>query len=62
MPRSSFRTVAGLVFALISILQLVRAAMQVPVLVGSTGVPFFASWVAFAIFGALAIWAFWPGR
>jgi hypothetical protein len=60
MGKIGFRTVAGLVFGLISILQAVRAALQVPVQIGSTYVPFVASWIACLIFAILAIWAFRP--
>jgi hypothetical protein len=53
--------VAGVLFALIALLQAARAALEVPVQIGSTSIPFAASWFAAVVFGALAIWAFRRG-
>ena len=58
MNRSSYRTVSGLVFALIAILQLIRAVTQTPVQFGATAIPVGVSWVAVVVAGALAFWAF----
>jgi hypothetical protein len=58
MNRSSYRTVSGLVFGLIAILQLIRAVTQTPVQIGATAIPVGASWVAAVVAGALAAWAF----
>ena len=58
MNRSGYRTVSGLVFGLIAILQLIRAVTQTPVQIGTTAIPVGASWVAAIVAGALAVWAF----
>ena len=55
---SGYVTVSGAVFALIAVLQGARAAMQVPVTVGSFSVPVAASWVAALVAAGLASWAF----
>lgn len=58
MNRRSYRTVSGLVFGLIAVLQLIRAVTQTPVQIGATAIPVGASWVAAIVAGALAVWAF----
>ena len=58
MNRSGYRTVSGLVFGLIAILQLIRAVTQTPVQIGTAAIPVGASWVAVVVAGALAVWAF----
>ena len=58
MERSGYRTISGTVFGLMAIGQGIRAAMQVPVQVGTTAIPVWASWVAVAVAGSLCIWAF----
>ena len=56
MPR--YEHVSGAFFALVSLAQLIRAVLAVPVQVGSYTIPVFASVIAFVVTGALAIWAF----
>jgi hypothetical protein len=56
MPR--YEHVSGVFFALVSLAQLTRAVLAVPVQVGSYTIPVFASFIAFVITGALAVWAF----
>jgi len=58
MQRSSYRTISGIVFGLVALLHGVRAALQMPLLVGSTSIPVWVSWVAVAVAGALCVWAF----
>ena len=58
MNRRSYRTVSGLVFGLIAVLQLIRAVTQTPVQIGTTAIPVGASWVAVVVAGALVVWAF----
>ena len=58
MERSGYRTISGMVFGLIAIGQGIRAAMQVPVQVGTTAIPVWASWVAVIVAGGLCAWAF----
>ena len=50
--------VSGAVFGLIAVLQAVRAAEQIPVMVGSFAVPLAASWVAALVAAGLSLWAF----
>jgi hypothetical protein len=58
MERSSYRTISGVVFGLIALGHGIRAALQVPVQLGSTSIPVWASWVAVVIAGAFCVWAF----
>jgi len=52
--------VSGAVFALIALLQALRALMQVPIQVGGTAIPVWISWAAAAVAGSPAVWAFQP--
>ena len=58
MERSGYRTISGIVFGVIALGQGIRAAMQVPVQVGTTAIPIWVSWVALVVAGSLCIWAF----
>ena len=58
MERSGYRTISGVVFGLIALLHLIRAALQVPAQVGSTSIPVWVSWAAVAVAGTLCVWAF----
>jgi hypothetical protein len=58
MERSGYQTISGVVFGLIAIAQTIRATMQVPVQVGTTSIPVWASWVAVLVAGSLCVWAF----
>ena len=58
MERSGYRTISGMVFGLIAIVQGIRAVLQVPVQVGATAIPVWASWVAVIVAGILCVWAF----
>lgn len=58
MERSGYRTVSGVVFGLIAFAQGIRAVMHVPVQLGTTPIPIWASWVAVVVAGALCVWAF----
>jgi hypothetical protein len=53
----SYSHLAGVVFALVAILQLVRALAGWPVQIGTTAIPVWASWLAFVI----AAWLAWIG-
>lgn len=55
---NKYIVVSGAVFGLIAIAQAVRAALQIPVQIGSFSVPVLASWIAAAIAGVLCVWAF----
>ena len=58
MKRSLYQTVSGLVFGLVTLGQGIRAVRQLPVQVGTTSIPVWASWVAVAVAGSLCLWAF----
>jgi hypothetical protein len=50
--------VSGLIFGFVALAQLLRAAMHVPVQIGSAEIPVWASWVAVVVAGSLCAWAF----
>jgi hypothetical protein len=50
--------VSGVVFGVIALAQLIRAANQVPVQVGSVAIPVWVSWLAVVVTGSLCAWAF----
>jgi hypothetical protein len=56
MPR--YEHVSGAVFATVAIAQLARAVLALPAQVGTVNIPVWASFIAFAVTGSLAIWAF----
>ncbi len=58
MGSGGYRTVSGLVFALVALMHLVRAVRGLPVLVGDWQVSVAMSWAAVVVAGGLAIWAF----
>lgn len=58
MPSSSYSRTTGFVFALIALLHAWRAISGAPVLVGSTPLPIWISWVAVGVAGGLSIWGF----
>jgi hypothetical protein len=60
MKRDGYRTISGLLFGLVALAQGVRAALQLPAQVGSTGIPIWISWVAAVVTGSLCVWAFRP--
>jgi hypothetical protein len=49
---------SGLLFGLISLIQLVRAVVGVPIVVYGVDIPRWPSGLAFLITGSLAVWAF----
>jgi hypothetical protein len=50
----SYSRLAGTIFAIVAILQLIRALAGSPVTIAGTAIPVWASWVAFVIAAALA--------
>ena len=50
--------VSGTLFALVSVLQLVRFVRGWPAQVGDLAIPVWVSALAFVVTGALALWAF----
>jgi hypothetical protein len=57
MTTSQYSLLAALIFALVGILQIVRAVTSLPVVVGQTSIPVWASWLA----GGIAITLAWLG-
>lgn len=53
-----FGRVAGFVFAVVALAHAWRAAQQLPLLVGSTSVPVWVSWVGALGAGLLSVWGF----
>jgi 4'-phosphopantetheinyl transferase EntD len=58
MRRIRYQYVSGLIFAVIAILQAVRAIGAVPVHVGDLAVPVWPSWIIVVAASALSTWAF----
>lgn len=54
MDAKSFLRLAGVIFALVSLAHLLRAAMAWPILIAGWSVPVWLSWVAFVIAGGLS--------
>jgi hypothetical protein len=54
MDPISYARLAGVIFAIVAVLQLVRALAGWPVTIAGTAIPVWASWVAFVIAGVLA--------
>ena len=54
----TFHRVAGLVFAVVAIAHAYRAALSLPLQVGSASVPVWASWAAAILAGLLSVWGF----
>jgi hypothetical protein len=50
----SYSHLAGVVFALVAVLQLARALAGWPVQIGKTAIPLWASWVAFVVAAVLS--------
>ena len=55
MTAKSYCRFAAAVFALVALLQLVRALMGWPVTISGLGVPLWASWIAFVVAGTLSL-------
>ena len=54
MTAANYSLLAAVIFALVAILQMVRAAKGLPVTIGQTSVPIWASWVACGVAVVLA--------
>lgn len=54
MTTKNYSLLAAVIFTIIAVLQLTRAVMGWEVMVGSTLMPVWPSWVAFLVAGALA--------
>jgi hypothetical protein len=57
MTAAEYSLLVAIVFSLVAILQLIRAVTRLPITVGQTSIPIWASWAA----GAVAIVLAWFG-
>jgi hypothetical protein len=57
MTATQYSLLAALIFALVAVLQIVRAVTGLPITIGQTSIPIWASWVA----GGVAIILAWLG-
>lgn len=55
---NKYVVVSGAIFGLVAVAHVVRALGQVPVHLGSSEIPIWASWVATIVAGGLCVWAF----
>ena len=55
MTAAQYSLLAALVFSLVAILQIARAVAGMPIIVGRTSIPIWASWVASAVAIILAL-------
>lgn len=62
MDPRSYSGLAATVFALVALLQLVRATSGWPVSIGGTSIPLWASWLAVLVAGILALLGFSAAR
>jgi hypothetical protein len=58
MTTRAFCTLAAAVFALIALLQLIRIVLGWPITLDGLNVPFWASWIAAIVAGALSFVGF----
>ncbi len=56
MRRETFCIVAGVIFAVVALLHLLRLYMDWPVVIGDWSAPMWVSWIALVVAGILAIW------
>jgi hypothetical protein len=54
MTAAGYSLLAALIFALVAVAQAVRAALAVPVTLGRTAIPVWASWLACVVAAILA--------
>jgi hypothetical protein len=57
MTAAQYSVLATLIFAVVAVLQIIRAVAGVPVTIGRTSIPVWASWIA----GGVAIILAWLG-
>jgi hypothetical protein len=58
MNRKTFCIVAGVIFAVVALLHMLRIYMDWPVVIGDWSVPMGVSWIALVVAGGLAIFGF----
>ena len=62
MTAETYARIAAAIFALIALLQLMRAIQGWPVTLGETNMPLWPSWIAFIVAAALAWMGFAAAR
>lgn len=58
MPGLSFNKVAAVIFGIVALGHAARLVLALPVLLGTTPVPVWLSWVGLIVAGALCVWGF----
>lgn len=58
MSSTAFCRVAASLFGIVALAHVARLALDVPVQVGSTTVPMWASWLGLLVAGGLSLWGF----
>ncbi|MDQ2946262.1 MAG: hypothetical protein M3Y27_10030 [Acidobacteriota bacterium] len=58
MQKSTYPIISGIIFAIVALLQLLRAIEQWPVQIASFAAPVWISWLAAIVTGGLSLWAF----
>ena len=62
MNANGYARLAAVIFAIIALLQLIRAVGGWPIVVGGTEIPVWPSWVAFVVTGILSWLGFTASR
>jgi hypothetical protein len=62
MTLRNFTLLATVIFAIMSVLQLIRAISGWPITIGTAEIPLWLSWIAFVILGGLAVLGFTSAR
>jgi hypothetical protein len=57
MTAAQYSLLAALIFALVAVLQIARAVMRLPIMIGQASIPLWASWLA----GGIAMMLAWLG-
>jgi len=55
VDEKTFSLVAGIIFALVALVHLVRIFMEWPVMIDDWSVPIWVSWIALVVAGGLAL-------
>jgi hypothetical protein len=58
MTATGYSQLAALIFTVVALLQVARAYSGLPITIGQTSIPIWASWVAFAVAAILAALGF----
>jgi Mn2+/Fe2+ NRAMP family transporter len=62
MNQKTFSIVAGVIFAVVALVHLVRIYMDGPIVIGDWSVPMWVSWIALVVAGGLAYLGLRPAR